>query len=125
MRTALARLVERTGANHFIGVFTFGDLPLDRMKSSAELFARAGLSAQGTLSAMMLDTKRTFDDLVRRTASSPERGERILENKLYQYISTSLAGTQEYMAMEKLHSVKSDPRYDLVVLDTPPTSNAR
>jgi anion-transporting ArsA/GET3 family ATPase len=89
-----------------------------------ELFEAQGLAMGGALSAMMLDTKRTFDDLVRRTASTPERAERILGNKLYQYISTSLAGTQEYMAMEKLHSVKSDPRYDLIVLDTPPTSNA-
>ena len=89
-----------------------------------ELFAEQGLAVRGSLSAMMLDTKRTFDELVQRTASSPERAKRILDNKLYQYISTSLAGTQEYMAMEKLHSVKSDPRYDLIVLDTPPTSNA-
>ncbi|UJR86978.1 Hypothetical protein I5071_90790 [Sandaracinus amylolyticus] len=88
------------------------------------LFDAQGLAMRGALSAMMLDTKRTFDELVRRTASSPERAERILGNKLYQYISTSLAGTQEYMAMEKLHAVKNDPRYDLIVLDTPPTSNA-
>jgi anion-transporting ArsA/GET3 family ATPase len=88
------------------------------------LFAEQGLELRGSLSAMMLDTKRTFDDLVRRTASSPERAQRILDNKLYKYISTSLAGTQEYMAMEKLHSVRQDPRYDLIVLDTPPTSNA-
>jgi anion-transporting ArsA/GET3 family ATPase len=90
----------------------------------ASVFAEHGLELAGSLSAMMLDTKRTFDELVRRTASSPERAERIIGNKLYKYISTSLAGTQEYMAMEKLHAVKSDPRYDLVVLDTPPTSNA-
>jgi len=90
----------------------------------ASVFAEHGLVLGGSLSAMMLDTKRTFDELVRRTASSPERAERIIGNKLYKYISTSLAGTQEYMAMEKLHAVKSDPRYDLVVLDTPPTSNA-
>jgi anion-transporting ArsA/GET3 family ATPase len=89
-----------------------------------ELFEAQGLTITGSLSAMMLDTKKTFDDLVRRTASSQERADRILKNRLYQYISTSLAGTQEYMAMEKLHAVRSDPRYDLVVLDTPPTSNA-
>ncbi len=90
----------------------------------SELFTAQGLTMAGSLSAMMLDTKKTFDDLVRRTASSPDRAERILKNRLYQYISTSLAGTQEYMAMEKLHAVRSDPRYDLVILDTPPTSNA-
>src|SRR5688500_11668179 len=72
----------------------------------------------------MLDTKRTFDELVAKYASSPEAAERILGNKVYQYLSSSLAGTQEYMAMEKLHAVRDDRRYDLIVLDTPPTSNA-
>ena len=89
-----------------------------------ELFDAAGLERQGSLSAMMLDTKRTFDDLVRHYASTNERAERILSNQLYQYISTSLAGTQEYMAMEKLYAIKDDPRFDLIILDTPPTSNA-
>jgi anion-transporting ArsA/GET3 family ATPase len=73
---------------------------------------------------MMLDTKRTFDEIVQRFASSPERAQRILDNRLYQYISTSLAGTQEYMAMEKLHAVRQNAGYDLIVLDTPPTTNA-
>src|SRR5688572_15841477 len=91
---------------------------------SPELFAAAGLESKGSLSAMMLDTKRTFDDLVTRYASSPERARRILDNRLYQYISTSLAGTQEYMAMEKLHAVRKVGDYELIVLDTPPTSNA-
>jgi anion-transporting ArsA/GET3 family ATPase len=89
-----------------------------------KLLTVRGIEMKGSLSAMMLDGKRTFDDLVRRTASTPERAARILENRLYQYISGSLAGTQEYMAMEKLHAVRADPRYDLIVLDTPPTSNA-
>jgi anion-transporting ArsA/GET3 family ATPase len=91
---------------------------------SPELFAKAGLTPQGALSAMMLDTKRTFDEIVLRYASSPERAKRIFDNKLYQYISTSLAGTQEYMAMEKLYSVRQSKDYDLIVLDTPPTTNA-
>jgi anion-transporting ArsA/GET3 family ATPase len=89
-----------------------------------ELFAKNDLELRGSLSAMMLDTKRTFDDLVHRYASSREAAERILGNKVYQYLSSSLAGTQEYMAMEKLHAVRDDKRYDLIVLDTPPTSNA-
>jgi anion-transporting ArsA/GET3 family ATPase len=96
----------------------------DEQLVAPELFAAAGLEAKGTLSAMMLDTKRTFDELVLKYASSPERGKRIFDNKLYQYISTSLAGTQEYMAMEKLHSVRQSAKYDLIVLDTPPTTNA-
>ena len=89
-----------------------------------ELFRRHGLSAEGHLSAMMLDTKRTFDDLVSRHASTPEIRDRILANRLYQYMSKSLAGTSEYMAMEKLHSVRRDLSWDLIVLDTPPTANA-
>jgi anion-transporting ArsA/GET3 family ATPase len=91
---------------------------------SAKLFAEQGLTCRGSLSAMMLDMKHTFDELVARHASSPEQERRILDNRLYQYVSTSLAGTQEYMAMEKLHAVRRDPRFDLIVLDTPPTTNA-
>lgn len=91
---------------------------------SPELFARYGLPLAGSLSAMMLDMKRTFDDLVERHASSKAQRQRIFANRLYQYVSTSLAGTQEYMAMEKLHAVRRDPRFDLIVLDTPPTTNA-
>jgi anion-transporting ArsA/GET3 family ATPase len=104
-------------------------LGLERMSSEpqavgAALFAKAGLPMAGSLTAMMLDTKRTFDDLVIKHSSTPERARKLLDNKLYQYVSTSLAGTQEYMAMEKLVSVREDPRYDLIVLDTPPTANA-
>jgi anion-transporting ArsA/GET3 family ATPase len=104
-------------------------LGLERMSSEEqevgpELFARAGIPFAGSLTAMMLDTKRTFDDLVVKYSSSPERAQKLLSNKLYRYVSTSLAGTQEYMAMEKLVSVQRDPRFDLVILDTPPTANA-
>lgn len=104
-------------------------LGLDRISGEATRidpahFHRAGLSVPGTLTAMMLDTKRTFDDLVRKRSSSPAQAERLLKNKLYRYVSGSLAGTQEYMAMEKLAEVQDDPAYDLIVLDTPPTTNA-
>jgi len=85
---------------------------------------QAGLPCRGELSAMMLDMKLTFDELVGRYAGSPEQRRRILDNRIYQYVSTSLAGTQEYMAMEKLHAVHRDPRFDFIVLDTPPTTNA-
>jgi anion-transporting ArsA/GET3 family ATPase len=86
--------------------------------------AEAGVSVSGSLTVMMLDTKSTFDDLVARQAPSPEARDRILNNKLYRHVSTSLAGTQEYMAMEKLYALKDDPRWDLIVVDTPPTANA-
>jgi len=87
-------------------------------------FEAAGVELKGSLTVMMLDTKRTFDELVLRYSSTPERAKALLENKLYKYVSGSLAGTQEYMAVEKLVAVKDDPRYDLILLDTPPTSNA-
>jgi anion-transporting ArsA/GET3 family ATPase len=87
-------------------------------------FVAAGLDVPGSLTVMMLDTKRTFDDLIAQYASSPEARDSILNNKIYQYVSTSLAGTREYMAMEKLYAIKRDPTYDVIVLDTPPTTNA-
>jgi anion-transporting ArsA/GET3 family ATPase len=104
-------------------------LGIAEMRSEAHLvdpalFRAAGVPLKGSLTAMMLDTKRTFDDLVIKYSSSKEKADKLLANKLYQYVSTSLAGTQEYMAMEKLVAVKNDPAYDLVVLDTPPTANA-
>jgi anion-transporting ArsA/GET3 family ATPase len=104
-------------------------LGLDEMTTSEQdvpraLFQRHGLECKGELSAMMLDTKRTFDGLVEKYASDEEARDRILNNQIYQYVASSLAGTQEYMAMEKLHEVRKDPKWDLVVLDTPPTSSA-
>jgi anion-transporting ArsA/GET3 family ATPase len=91
---------------------------------SPELFAAAGLAPRGALHAAMLDTKRTFDALVEKYSSSPEARDRILRSKIYQHLSAVLAGTQEYMAMEKLYAVRNERDFDLIVLDTPPTSNA-
>ncbi len=104
-------------------------LGLERLKTEAQhiepgVFAAAGQEVSGSLTMMMLDTKSTFDSLVSALAGDTESRDAILNNRLYQYISTSLAGTQEYMAMEKLYAVKDDPRYDLILLDTPPTSHA-
>ncbi|HEY1958489.1 MAG TPA: ArsA-related P-loop ATPase [Polyangiaceae bacterium] len=87
-------------------------------------FEDAGVPMKGELTVMMLDTKTTFDELVNKYSSSPDKAKKLLDNKLYKYVSTSLAGTQEYMAVEKLVAVKDDPKWDLVVLDTPPTANA-
>ena len=78
----------------------------------------------GTLHALMLDTKRTFDDLVCRYATDDGQRERILGNRFYRNISNSLSGTQEYMAAEKLYELHTNGAYDLVVVDTPPTRNA-
>ncbi|MDQ6896885.1 MAG: AAA family ATPase, partial [Actinomycetota bacterium] len=97
-------------------------------------------AAGGSLDAMMLDMKRTFDEVVVEH-STPEKAEQILANPFYQAVSSSFAGTQEYMAMEKLgqlhHAVgggaisrggargsRSEARWDLIVVDTPPSRSA-
>lgn len=77
----------------------------------------------GELYAMMLDMRRTFDEMVVQY-SGPERAEAILSNQFYQTVATSLSGTQEYMAMEKLGQLLAEDRWDLVVVDTPPSRNA-
>ena len=78
----------------------------------------------GSLDAMLLDAKHTFDGLIRRYALSEAAAERVLGNRIYQSVSTALAGSQEYMAMERLHAIASEERYDLLVVDTPPTHHA-
>jgi anion-transporting ArsA/GET3 family ATPase len=78
----------------------------------------------GEMSAVMLDAKRTFDDLVARYSADAEQAERILSNRLYRNLTSALAGTQEYMAAEKLYELHATGDFDLVVVDTPPTRNA-
>jgi anion-transporting ArsA/GET3 family ATPase len=94
------------------------------------LFADAGIANDndppnpGELWAMQLDAKATFDDVVAKHAPDEETRDRILENRIYKQISNALAGSQEYMAMEKLYELHAEDRYDLLVLDTPPSRNA-
>jgi anion-transporting ArsA/GET3 family ATPase len=78
----------------------------------------------GSLAAMMLDTKSTFDQLVTANAATDEQAQRILDNRFYRNVSGALGGTQEYMAMEKLHELHDGGNFDLIVIDTPPTRHA-
>ncbi|MHC3471501.1 ArsA family ATPase [Streptomyces sp. 7R007] len=80
-------------------------------------------SAGGELHAMMLDMKRTFDEIVEAHAD-PERAAAILSNPFYQSLSAGFAGTQEYMAMEKLGQLRARDEWDLIVVDTPPSRSA-
>ncbi|MBO9522623.1 MAG: ArsA family ATPase [Nocardioidaceae bacterium] len=86
-----------------------------------------GVTGEGSLDAMMLDMKRTFDEVVESQAS-PEKAQQILSNPFYVAVSSSFAGTQEYMAMEKLGQLDKDARasgrWDLIVVDTPPSRSA-
>ena len=80
--------------------------------------------APGELWATMLDMKHTFDGIVERYSADQETADRILGNRFYHHFSTSLAGSQELSASERLFEVVESGEYDLVVLDTPPTANA-
>lgn len=86
---------------------------------------RVSVDATAHFDALALDTKRAFDALVHRFASSPAAAERILANRMYQELSNELAGSAEYMAMEKLHELVHVHRYQLVIVDTPPSAHAR
>jgi anion-transporting ArsA/GET3 family ATPase len=82
-----------------------------------------GAEPPGSLHAMMLDMKRTFDEIVEAHAD-PDRAAQILANPFYQSLSSSFAGTQEYMAMEKLGQLRRADEWDLIVVDTPPSRSA-
>jgi anion-transporting ArsA/GET3 family ATPase len=82
-------------------------------------------NGSGSLDALALDTKRTFDRLIARVAPSPEVAERIFANRLYQELSSELGGSAEYMAMERLHELLQQGRYELIVVDTPPSADVR
>jgi anion-transporting ArsA/GET3 family ATPase len=89
-----------------------------------ERLREAGLGGDGELWAMTLDAKQTFDELIERTAPDAETREAVLANPIYRQLSNAVAGSQEYMAMEKLYELHESGRYDVLVLDTPPTRNA-
>jgi len=100
------------------------ELGNDARRVDPKLFEDQGIEMKGELWAMMLDPKATFDDLIARQAPDEESRDRVLENPIYQQISGALAGSQEYMAMEKLFELHSEGEYDVLVLDTPPSRNA-
>ncbi len=100
---------------------SIGDRPQPLPRATLD---RLGVPPRGELSAMMLDMKRTFDDLVQRFAESDEARERILQNPIYQHVSDALAGSAEYSAMEKVYELSERDDFDLIVVDTPPSQHA-
>ncbi|HKZ12358.1 MAG TPA: ArsA-related P-loop ATPase [Solirubrobacterales bacterium] len=100
------------------------ELGNDARRVEPKLFEQQGIEIKGELWAMMLDPKATFDELIARQAPDEESRDRVLENPIYQQISGALAGSQEYMAMEKLFELHTEGDYDVLVLDTPPSRNA-
>ncbi len=98
-------------------------LSSEMMRIPIERFTAVGVKPKGELWAMMLDMKESFDRVVERYAPPAER-DAILANRIYEYFSTSLAGTQEYAAAERLYELWDEGGFDLIVLDTPPTTHA-
>lgn len=102
----------------------FDHLTFKPAKISANLLEKVSGVKGVNLSAMMLDTKRTFDQLVVKYSPNKEIEKKILNNKIYQHLSDMIAGSQEYMAMEKLYEIVTEEEFDLIVIDTPPTTHA-
>ena len=89
-----------------------------------ERLSSGGLEVRGELWAMMLDPKRTFDELIDRLAPDRSSAEEILANRVYRELSTAVAGSQEFTAVSKLYELDKEYDFDLLVLDTPPSRNA-
>ena len=126
---AIGIAAARTGRN--VVVVTID--PAKRLADALGLYGELGnephridlvRATPGELWAMMLDTQSTFNDVVRTYSADKEQVERIMSNRFFHNISKNLSGTQEYMAAEKLFQLYGDQRFNLVVIDTPPTRDA-
>jgi anion-transporting ArsA/GET3 family ATPase len=87
-------------------------------------FAEHGVEMRGELWALMLDAKRTFDELIEHLAPDPRTRDEVLSNRIYKQLSNAVAGSQEFTAIAKLYDLDASGRFDLLVLDTPPSRNA-
>jgi anion-transporting ArsA/GET3 family ATPase len=99
-------------------------LPGEPHRIDASCLSESGIELQGELWAMMLDTKRTFDEVVARLASDEGARQEILANPIYRELSTAVAGSQELGAIAALYELHAERDFDVIVLDTPPSRNA-
>lgn len=126
--TAAATAVALAAGGRKVCVLTID--PARRLAQSLGLASMGGepvriaVPGDGELWAVTLDPKGVFDDLVRRRAPTPEAAERVLANPFYQRFSRAMSGVQEMTAAERLYDLALDPRFDVVVVDTPPTAQA-
>ena len=100
------------------------ELPNEPHRVDPERLTSGGLPITGELWAMMLDPKRTFDELIERIAPDPARADEIKANRVYRELSTAVSGSQEFTAVAKLYDLDQEHEFDLLVLDTPPSRNA-
>jgi anion-transporting ArsA/GET3 family ATPase len=101
-----------------------GKLGNDAVKLSLPKRQKKADRVSGEVWAAMLDPAETFEQIIRSEASSPEQAERVLANRLFKNLTSSLSGTNEYMAAERLHQLHNDDRFDRVIVDTPPSRHA-
>jgi anion-transporting ArsA/GET3 family ATPase len=121
-RTAVVTIDPARRLANALGLQTLSDAPHEIPRDAWDPTGAA--PPDGQLFALMLDTERTFDQLVQKYALTAEQAESILENRFYRNIAGALSGTQEYMAMEKLFELHDSGAFDLIVVDTPPTRHA-
>ena len=121
LRTLVMTIDPARRLAHALGVSELGnverELPRERLEA-------LGVQLKAPLWVMVPDVKRTFDEIVERSPLNAERRQKIFANRIYQHFSSALAGSHEYAAIEKLYEVYSSGRYDLIVLDTPPSQQA-
>jgi anion-transporting ArsA/GET3 family ATPase len=123
-RGAKVAVVTIDPAQRLANALGVAELPNDPHRIEPERLAAAGLAIEGELWAMMLDPKRTFDELIERIAPDPVRAEEIKANGVYRELSTAVSGSQEFTAVAKLYDLDQAHEFDLLVLDTPPSRNA-
>jgi anion-transporting ArsA/GET3 family ATPase len=123
-RGAKVAVVTIDPAKRLANALGLDELENEPRRVAPERLARSGLRLEGELWAMMLDPKRTFDELIDTVAPSEARAREIKENRVYRELSTAVSGSQEFTAVSKLYELAREGGYDLLVLDTPPSRNA-
>jgi anion-transporting ArsA/GET3 family ATPase len=123
-RGAKVAVVTIDPAKRLANALGLEELQNDPRRVEPERLATDGLEIRGELWAMMLDPKRTFDELIERVAPDPARAEEIKANRVYGELSTAVSGSQEFTAIAKLYDLDREHEFDLLVLDTPPSRNA-
>jgi anion-transporting ArsA/GET3 family ATPase len=123
-RGARVAVVTIDPAKRLANALGLEDLANEPLRVDPARLENSGLRVQGELWAMMLDPKRTFDELIDRVAADPQRAAEIKANRVYRELSTAVSGSQEFTAIAKLYELDQDRDFDLLVLDTPPSRNA-
>jgi anion-transporting ArsA/GET3 family ATPase len=123
-RGAKVAVVTIDPARRLANALGLEQLQNEPVRVSPERLVSEGLEIRGELWAMMLDPKRTFDELIDRIAPDPDRAAEIKANRVYAELSTAVSGSQEFTAIAKLYDLDREGEFDLLVLDTPPSRNA-